>query len=280
MDIKEFKILLKLLQKKDYESAPSGINPNDKTKTPETLKWCQQLSNRGFVQLTEEIDQIAITSTGKTLLKQENRPPALTEKEWQVLRFFHEVKVLKPSEINIKSLKATERNEIISKAIERGFLKVNKYKITRITLTETGQDFLATEYLPTGGNLTLSSKMLEFYLRFLRKYWRKNQGESLDLESLTNLPKPSDEEILQTIIDLDQELNTDNYLPIFHLRNKLQPPLTRDELDQALYRLQGQDKLSIDCLVKAGKYTTEEYNAGIPTNSAGPLFFITLNKEN
>ncbi len=168
----------------------------------------------------------------------------------------------------------------MTKAVERGFLKVNKYKITRITLTKIGQDFLATEYLPTGGNITLSSKMLECYLLFLRKYWQKNQDQSLDLPSVTNVTKPTDEEILQTIIDLDQELNTNNYVPIFHLRNKLQPPLTRDELDQALYRLQGQDKLSMDCLVKAAKYTTEEYNAGIPTNSAGPLFFIALNKEN
>lgn len=283
MDIKEFKILLKLLQKEDYKSIPSSINPNEKTKTPETLKWCRQLSNRNFVELTEEIEGVSITSTGKTLLKQQKCPEALTEKDWQVLQFFlNTSKILKPADIKIKGLKAPQRNEIIKKAVQRGFLKVNSYKITHVTLTQVGQNFLATEYLPRGGNITISSKMLEYFLCFLREYWQQNQGSDSDLESKKelrkNLPISTDEKVLHTIIELDKELNTDNYLPIFHLRNKFQPPFTREQLDQSLYRLQSQNKISMDCLVKAAEYSETDYRAGIPTNIGGPLFFIMINK--
>jgi hypothetical protein len=65
----------------------------------------------------------------------------------------------------------------------------------------------------------------------------------------------SDEQILQIIEKLDSELGTENYLPIFHLRQKLQPPMSRDELDQALYRLQKIDKIELRGLVHAQDYT-------------------------
>ncbi|MDJ0532937.1 MAG: hypothetical protein QNJ70_10665 [Xenococcaceae cyanobacterium MO_207.B15] len=93
----------------------------------------------------------------------------------------------------------------------------------------------------------------------------------------SNGKKPSDEDILQTIIGLDRELGTNNYLPIFHLRNKLQPPLSRKELDDALYRLQLQDKLELSSLVEAVHYTKEQIDAGIPQDVGGSLFFLMVN---
>ena len=276
MDIKEFKILLKLLQKKDYKSPPGELNPSKATKIAETKNFCRRLCSRNFVELIEEIEEIGITSTGKTLLKQKKRPQALTEKEWKVLQFFLKTKTLKPADIKIKSLKASQRNEIITNAVKRDFLKVNKYRMAYVTLTPAGQDFIATEYLPTAGNITMSCKMLEYYLRFMRQYWQKKQGKSEDLKSRKKLIKPTDKKVLQTIIDLDKELNTDNYLPIFHLRNKLQPPLTRDQLDQALYRLQKQDILSMSSLVDSSQYSLEEYKTGIPQLDGGPLFYLIV----
>ena len=276
MDIKEFKILLKLLQKKDYKSPPGKLNPSKATTIAETKNFCRRLYSHNFVELIEDIEEIGITSTGKTLLKQKKRPKALTEQEWKVLQFFLKTKTLKPADIKIKSLKASQRNEIITKAVERDFLKVNKYRITYVTLTPAGQDFLATEYLPTAGNITISSKMLEYYLRFMRQYWQKKQGKSENLKSRKELIKPTDKKVLQTIIDLDKELNTDNYLPIFHLRNKLQPPLTREQLDQALYRLQKQDILSMSSLIGSSQYTLEEYKAGIPQLDGSLLFYLIV----
>lgn len=73
-------------------------------------------------------------------------------------------------------------------------------------------------------------------------------GEQPGVETIIN---PSDEKIWQIIEKLDSELGTENYLPIFHLRQKLEPPMSRDELDQPLYRLQKIDKIELRGLVHA-----------------------------
>ena len=78
------------------------------------------------------------------------------------------------------------------------------------------------------------------------------------------------------IQNLDRELATDNYLPIFYLRQKLQPPLSREEVDQALYRLQRNDKIELSSLQEAIAYTPEQIEAGIPQDIGGPLFFIIV----
>ena len=88
------------------------------------------------------------------------------------------------------------------------------------------------------------------------------------------LLKPSDEDILRLIGDLDQRLRTDNYLPIFHLREKLKPLLSRKELDEALYRLSKNNRIELSALQEVTAYTPEQIDAGIPQNVGGRLFFI------
>ena len=73
---------------------------------------------------------------------------------------------------------------------------------------------------------------------------------------------PTDQEILQTIQDLDQQLGTENYLPIFYVRQKLQP-LSREQLDQRLYHLQRNDQIELSSLQEATAYTCEQTDAGI-----------------
>lgn len=84
----------------------------------------------------------------------------------------------------------------------------------------------------------------------------------------------SDEEILATIYKLDQELGTDNYLPIFHLREKLQGCVSRAELDQALYRLQKNHKIKLKSLEEVLYYSPEYFEAAIPQDQGWALFFI------
>jgi len=71
-------------------------------------------------------------------------------------------------------------------------------------------------------------------------------------------------------------LNTDNFLPIFHLREKLQPPLSREALDQMLYELQGEDLIELSTLQDVSNYSEEQIAAGIPQNIGGALFYISL----
>lgn len=268
MDIKEIKILLKLLGKADYRAPVGQVKPNDKTRTPETRKLCTQLINRTYIESREELIKIKITPAGKALLKLTTEQNPLTAQELKILEACKEG-AIKPSEIKIEP--ASKRNDLIQKAIERGFLEVVEKEIKEIWLTEAGKKFLAEEYLPTGaGNITLSKKMLGDYLHFIRQYNGKSKTE-------INLgDKPTDEEILATIKNLDYELGTDNYLPIFHLREKLQP-LSRKDLDDGLFRLQREDKIELSSLVSAELYTTAQVQAGIKQSVGGPLFFIIVN---
>ncbi|MDJ0633099.1 MAG: hypothetical protein QNJ34_07905 [Xenococcaceae cyanobacterium MO_188.B29] len=108
-----------------------------------------------------------------------------------------------------------------------------------------------------------------------------NRRQKIDFSSHYGKTAPiSDEQVLQTILDLDLQLNTNNYLPIFYLREKLQPFLSREELDLTLYRLQRQDKLELSSIVESSKYTHEQLKAGIPQNIGGCLFFLIVVKEN
>jgi hypothetical protein len=131
-------------------------------------------------------------------------------------------------------------------------------------------------------------EVLGNYLRLLRKSSGELPGETLPESHQTataeedTIPHfsepPSDEEILNTIAELDRQHQTENYLPIFYLRQKLQPPMTREDVDSALYRLQKQDKIELSSLQETHAYTTEQIEAGIEQNVGGPLFFIILLK--
>jgi hypothetical protein len=144
-----------------------------------------------------------------------------------------------------------------------------------VWLTERGIEVLRDEYNPEG-KANIDFNLLGTYVRFLRKNLRLKSEKVSTLVSDINI-NISDEEILETIKKLDRELGTENYLPIFHLRQKLQPPLLRDDLDQALYRLQKSDKIDFSTLQESSAYTPEQIDAGIPQNIGGQLFFIIVN---
>jgi hypothetical protein len=181
-------------------------------------------------------------------------------------------------------VKAPERETILESLGERGLIEVErqlKKAKAEVWLTQRGIEHLQDEYSPKG-TATISLDLLNNYLRFLRKFLQvkpervfsqpPTNGES----SVEPTGELSDEEILQIIQKLDRELGTDNYLPIFHLRQKLQPGLSREELDQTLYRLQKNDQIELRALVHAQDYTDEQVNAGISQRSGSPLFFIKV----
>jgi predicted transcriptional regulator len=272
MDVKELKFLLKLLGKQLYRASISQIKPNDKTSAAERDRICRQLRDRKLVDCTEEIVKIKLTPSGQALLKLDNNSVPIDDIERKILQACHKGAIAR-SEIKFKS--ATARDELIEKLTEKGFLVAAETRLKEVWLTDAGKEFLAKEYQPgSGGNLTLSKQMLGDYLTFLRKYFSSAVSHGV-APNFTE--KPSDEEILQLIINLDKELGTENYLPIFYLREKLQPPLSREELDKALYRLQRQDKLEMSSIVETVLYTSEQLRAGIPQDIGGSLFFLIVN---
>ncbi len=118
--------------------------------------------------------------------------------------------------------------------------------------------------------------MLTNYLEFLRSYFSTaQQTEQVTPPAAAELPNNNidDNEIYQAICDLDKKHSEDNYLPIFHLRNRFSS-LSRDSLDQALYRLQFSGKIDFSTLASVEAFTTEEISAGIPQLVGGSLFYI------
>ncbi len=86
-------------------------------------------------------------------------------------------------------------------------------KIHEVWLTNAGREYLASEYIPTGGgNIILSKKMLTNYLEFLRRYFSTaQQTEQVTPPAAAELPANKDVDdnvIYQAIIDLDKQLRS------------------------------------------------------------------------
>ncbi|MCT7971407.1 hypothetical protein [Laspinema olomoucense] len=277
MDVTELKFLLKLLGFTDYRALITKVEPNPKTKASERDRIGRQLIERGLVDCTEEIKKLAIAPPGKSLLQADPTTLPISEQELKVLKATAKGSI-SPAQTGVA---AEQRQAVIHSLAARGFIKVIDKKFKEVWLTERGKEFLRDEFESNSTKGTIHLKMLTEYLRFLRKVHLPEKAAlpptSPAPETAAPVPmkKPSDEEIWQLIRALDQELVTDNYLPIFHLRQKLQPPLSRRELDQALYRLEGDDKIELSSLVDTNPYSPDQINAGIPQDLGCPLFFIT-----
>jgi DNA-binding MarR family transcriptional regulator len=282
MDTNELKFLLKLLGCTNYRSSLSASGFKDfKGKD----KICRDLGDRDLVDYSREIATVKILPPGSALLKMSTEQLPITDKELKVLEKIGKSSgKTAPSKITVSSVKAAEREAILESLGERGLIEVEKQlkkAKAEVWLTERGQEYLRDEYTAKGSNPVISLDLLTNYLRFLRKSPHVqrdvHQEPSHKPTAAAATSKLSDEEILQTIRHLDKELGTENYLPIFHLRQKLQPPLSREEIDQALYSLLRTNQIELSSLQEAIAYTPEQIDAGIPQDVGGPLFFIAVN---
>lgn len=270
METTELKFLLKLLGFANYRAPLSKITPNSKTSATERERICRKLLTRDLVECSYEVTKLKIASPGKALLKSDSTELPVTDKELKVLRASEKEKI-SPGKTGIP---AAERGEIIQRLADRGLIELET-KVKEVWISGRGQEYLRDEYTAKGSQPVLNLDMLNNYLGFLRKSLRVQTDEDRKPPKLIN--KLSDEDILQTIRDLDLKLGRENYLPIFHLREKLQPPLSRKQLDEALYSLQRNGKIELSSLQEASAYTPEQIDAGIPQDIGGSLFFITVN---
>jgi hypothetical protein len=277
METKELKFILKLLGCPNYRTGlSSSIFDSFKS---EKNKICRDLGELEYVDYSREIATVKILPPGQALLKLDSAQLPIDDKELKVLEKIGKSSgKIAPSEIKVSSLKSDERDAILKTLSERGLIAIEikmKRLKAEVWLTERGIEVLRDEYNPEG-KANIDFNLLGNYVRFLRKNLRLKSEKVSTLVSDINI-NISDEEILETIKKLDRELGTENYLPIFHLRQKLQPPLLRDDLDQALYRLQKSDKIDFSTLQESSAYTPEQIDAGIPQNIGGQLFFIIVN---
>lgn len=271
MDTNQLKFLLMLLGCANYRT---GFSSNIfKRFKSEKNKICRDLGELEYVDYSREVATVKILPAGQALLKLDSTQLPIDDQELKVLEKISKSSgKIAPSEIKVSGLKSDERDVILKTLSERGLIAAEikmKMRNADVWLTERGIEVLRDEYVPEG-KANISLDLLGNYLRFLRK-------------TLVSDPPPinekpaSDEEIFQIIKKLDRDLRKNNYLPIFHLRQKLQPRLSRNELDQALYRLEEANQIELSTLAEPEGYSPEELDAGISQISGGSLFFITIN---
>ena len=269
MSTNELKFLLKLFDCSNHRAYLTGSSFRN---FPNKEKICQQLAANGLVDFTREITAVKIASPGAALMNLPLEELPISDIEFRVLDRINRYPGIQPKQINIKIkdklLTGAELNKILLSFGDRGLI------------------FLQTQLKNQKAEVWLTQRGLEC-LEQLDKYfqsWRTAPPEKVNTASIqvkSQIDPPptqlTDEAILQVIRDLDKELGTDNYLPIFYLRQKLQPSLSREELDRALYRLQRGDKIELSSLQEGMRYTPEQIEAAIYQGVGRRLFFIILN---
>jgi DNA-binding PadR family transcriptional regulator len=243
----EAKVLEKLA------ATPGNLAPSKITVKPtaERDAILAQFLEQGYISVEMKtvkkkstIATVEITDAGRELV---NFP--LSEEELQVLR---NLAVLSGHPVSIrtssKKIVAKKQDIIRDSFVQKGFIQKGK-KVkpadVEVWLTENGQTCL---------------NQLADQFQQMRK----------------PVEKPDAKAVLAMIKDLDRELHTNNYLPIFDLRKKLQPPLSRTELDQLLVQLEQADQIELGTLLHSKDYTPEQLAAGIEQQEGKPLFFIQV----
>jgi len=308
MDSRELKFVLKLLGAPDYRAPSADIKPNLRTKAAERDSICRELCDRGLVDCDDRVLRFRATPAGKALLALDVQRLPVSEDEVELLRAGRDAS----ADVKDLDLPDDRAQAALARAVDRGFLKVEKTKIETVWLTQRGLEYLRDEFTPTGTALELSLDHLSEYLRFLRKFQQspptpapppfatprspqsprstaRSTGDravrpanpappdrAAAASTQTVIPSrqpPSPDDIYELIAQLDREHATNNYLPIYHLRDRLAAVLDRDGLDRALYALQRQDRIELSSLQEAAHYTADQVAAGIPQDIGGPLFF-------
>lgn len=191
-----------------------------------------------------------------------------------------------------KAMKGTppqKRQVLLQELDARGLIQAET-QIKDVWLTPQGREFLIRDCHPDG-NHTVSFNFLRNCMDFFRGELKRlahgyvpqsPASSGTAIATLSNdlcwreSQKPEAEDVLALVQTLDQALNTQNYLPLFHLRYAVQPPLIADELDQILYQLQREDKIELSSLQDAIAYPPDQLSAGIPQDIGGPLFFVSI----
>jgi hypothetical protein len=250
-DLDELKFLLKLQECRNYRAYLT--NPCFKSFRSKD-KLCQRLAKDGLVDFSREIVVVKPSAAGQALLQVSGDSLPISDTELKILKRIVAAKRMTPSQLRTGSLSATERDIILQSFLNRGLVIAEtrlKRQKAEVWLTPPGQACLA-ELL--NQFQTLRQSPVEIALTY----------------------KPTDAEVLETIQTLDHEVSSNNYLPIFYLRQKFQPPLSRDELDEILYRLQRNDQIELRAIVHTQDYTVEQLSAAIQMRSSSPLFFIKV----
>jgi hypothetical protein len=245
----ELKFLLKLQECRNYRAYLS--HPGLKAFRAKD-KICQNLAKDGLVDFSREIVTVKPSAAGLALLSVTGDLP-ISALELKLLKKIAAAKKINLSQLRTAALSAAQRDASLQSFLNRGLIEVEtrlKRQQAEVWLTPVGQSCL--------GELL-------------------NQFQTFRQFSHPAVPAhPSDAEVLEIIQTLDQEVISNNYLPLFYLRQKLQAALSREALDEILYRLEQNDQIELRAIVHTESYEPEQLSAGIQTRTGSLLFFVKV----
>ncbi len=313
MDSRELKFVLKLLGSPDYQAPIASIKPNLRTKASERDSLCRVLRDRGLVDCDEQVTRFRLAPAGRALLKLDTQRLPVSEDEITLLQAGRDGSVeVKDVPLAGDRLQAAIERSLDRGFIKSEKTKIETVWLTQRGLDYLREEFSPSgtalelsldhlsEYLrflrkfqthspeaktsrsPIVANpadvLEPSSEPLRESSpsavdRPPEKTFATSSGETTAQNSSPQPPITGDQ-LYNLIAQLDREYNTNNYLPIYYLRDRLQTAMDRDTLDRALYALQRADRIELSSLQEAAHYTAEQVNAGITQDIGGPLFFL------
>jgi hypothetical protein len=266
----ELKFLLILLSCDDYSSPLGAAGFKSFTGKPQL---CLELGERGWIEYSKEIAWVRLLPAGTSLLEMDTTSLPIEATAMNMLKQLASKPAGKIKMQDISGKTNAKKQAVLSPLADRGFIEL-EWQMQRaggsVRLTQQGLDYLREDYHPKGLAL-INLNLLGHYVAFLR---RAPEEAKPVVETALQL---DDAGILDQIKSLDAELGTENYLPIYALRQKL--GMGREDFDQALYRLQKTDQIEMSSLQETEAYTAEQIEAGIPQPIGGPLFFISLGQS-
>ncbi|MEL6605684.1 MAG: hypothetical protein AAFP20_20935 [Cyanobacteria bacterium J06614_10] len=297
----ELKFLLRLLGCDGYRGAIATLSPSGKTSAAQRDRICRTLGEKRLVAYDERVARFTITPQGRTLLALENKNLLVTPDERRVLT------TCKGSTTpgQLSKITGAARQSILTSLAARGLIKISKTTIKDVWLTADGKSFLLCDYSPAGSYPVATATMLGHYAQFFRRelgtsadctdntarlsYDERNQADceqGSDRNSLPAIPstmptaKPDRRAVVQCIQQLDETLGTGNRLPIFYLREKLQPWLPSDELDDMLRALHRNNRLKLSALSEKSQdalgYTPQQQADGMLQDDSNRWFFVSI----
>ena len=314
MDSRELKFVLKLLGSPNYQAPIASIKPNLRTKASERDSLCRVLRDRGLVDCDEQVTRFRLAPAGRALLKLDTQRLPVSADEITLLQAGRDGSVeVYDVPLSGDRLQAAIGRSLDRGFIKAEKTKIETVWLTQRGLDYLREEF-SPSGTALELSLDHLSEYLRFLRKFQThspeaKSTRSPTVSATPTDAIDPLPdEPTDASPLTTdrplnptltvssnpvpaqnsppqtsitgdqlydlIAQLDREHNTNNYLPIYHLRDRLQTAMNRDALDRALYALQRHDRIELSSLQEAAHYTPEQINAGIPQDIGGPLFFL------
>jgi hypothetical protein len=201
------------------------------------------------------------TQNGKTYVFNEN-------KRWTIKREPKAAKPAKapeaPKQLKPKALKPPTKKLLkLREQSEAMGAKVGPQRLTELRRESTSEEHL--------------HQMLKQETGGMRKLKPK-------AEAKPKAPKVSTPDGMAALIsNIDRELGTDNYVPIYEIVKR--SGLPKDQVVKTLYALQKTDRIELGGLQEQKNYTPEQIEMGsieqpsVGGNPLPPMFFVTLNEQ-